>query len=117
VRADADAATGALRAQVFYGAAAYNANPAAFDGSVFINTPLTADAQGNVFFGFQVTGPTRRGWSAGSRASRPTARAPGSARRRRPRPGDPEAGDELRAGALERRRHGLHRGEHRIDPA
>jgi hypothetical protein len=100
-----------------FGAAAYNANPAAFDGSVFVNTPLTADAQGNVFFGFQVTGRTPRGCSAGSRASPPTARAPGLARRRRPRPGDPEACDELRAGALERRRHALHRGEHRLTPA
>jgi hypothetical protein len=83
VRDDADAATGALVAQAFFGAAAYNANPAAFDGSVFVNTPLTADAQGNVFFGFQVTGRTPRGCSAGSRASPPTARAPGLARRRR----------------------------------
>jgi hypothetical protein len=29
--------------------------PAAFDASVFVNTPLTVDAQGNVFFGFIVT--------------------------------------------------------------
>jgi hypothetical protein len=55
VRADADTANATLATHVFYGAAAYNANPAAFNAAVFINTPATADAQGNVFFGFHVT--------------------------------------------------------------
>jgi len=55
VKDDADAALGAPRTVVFYGAAAYNAASASFDASVFINTPLTVDAQGNVFFGFMVT--------------------------------------------------------------
>jgi hypothetical protein len=36
----------------FYGAAAYQANPAAYQSSVQISTPLTADEYGNVFFGF-----------------------------------------------------------------
>ena len=56
MRADADDASGTFAAQIFYGSATYNANPAAFDGSVFVNTPLTADTQGNIFFGFVVTG-------------------------------------------------------------
>lgn len=65
VRGDGDATTGALAAQLFYGSAAYNANPAAFDGSVFINTPLTADTAGNIFFGFVVTGANPAGLVSG----------------------------------------------------
>ena len=38
----------------FYGNALYNANPGLFDNSVFINTPLTSDSNGNVYFGFTV---------------------------------------------------------------
>ncbi len=64
MRANADAGT-ALVPHVFYGAAAYNANPGAFDSVVYINTPLTADAQGNVFFGFHVTGTNPAGLVSG----------------------------------------------------
>jgi hypothetical protein len=65
VKDDADASPGAPRTVVFYGAAAYNAAPAAFDASVFINTPLTVDAQGNVFFGFMVTAANPAGLVSG----------------------------------------------------
>lgn len=43
--------------QVFYTTLAnYQANASAFNSTVFINTPITADASGNVFFGFRVQG-------------------------------------------------------------
>jgi len=35
----------------FFGAAAYAANPAAFDASLRVCTPLTSDAQGTIYFG------------------------------------------------------------------
>lgn len=49
----------------FYGEAAYNANPAAFNASVFINTPLTSDNAGNVYFGYVVTGANPAGLTGG----------------------------------------------------
>jgi hypothetical protein len=56
-RTRVDATTGARVDRVaFYGDDDYAANPSAYAGSVFINTPLTVDKHGNVFFGFQVTG-------------------------------------------------------------
>jgi hypothetical protein len=64
-REDPDAASSATATHVFYGSAAYAANPAAFDSSVFINTPLTADSQGVIFFGFQVTGANPAGLVSG----------------------------------------------------
>ena len=64
-RDDADATTGSVQTAVFYGAGAYQGAPAQFDASVFINTPLTTDAHGNVFFGFVVTAPNPAGLSGG----------------------------------------------------
>jgi hypothetical protein len=64
-RDNADSASGALTPAVFYGAATYNANPAAFDSTVFINTPITIDTAGNLFFGFIVTGTNPAGLVGG----------------------------------------------------
>jgi hypothetical protein len=48
---------GAPVQQVFYTTLAnYQANASGFNSTVFINTPITADSSGNVFFGFRVQG-------------------------------------------------------------
>jgi len=60
-----DAISGASGQIAFYGMSNYQANPQAYDSSVIINTPLTTDPAGNVYFGFQVTGSNPLGMSSG----------------------------------------------------
>lgn len=64
-RDDADSAGAATNSFVFYGKAAYSAGQAAFDAGVFINTPITADNQGNLFFGYVTTGTNPAGVVSG----------------------------------------------------
>ena len=48
---------GAPVREVFYTALAnYNANASAYNASIFVNSPITADANGNIYFGFRVQG-------------------------------------------------------------
>lgn len=42
--------------RVAFQGSAYDSHPADFNSTVFINTPLTADSNGNVFFGFRTQG-------------------------------------------------------------
>jgi hypothetical protein len=58
LRKSADAANSPTQELVFYGAANYAANPSAYDSGVKINTPITADRAGNLYFGFLVQGAT-----------------------------------------------------------
>ncbi|MGA2740965.1 MAG: hypothetical protein ABSG65_26435 [Bryobacteraceae bacterium] len=55
-RDDPDAATGTEGRIAFYGLANYVADPTGFNSSVYINTPLTTDESGNIYFGFLVNG-------------------------------------------------------------
>ncbi len=64
-RDNPDSPAGAMQSVVFYGAATYAAAPASYDATVFINTPITSDAQGNLFFGFAVTGANPANLSSG----------------------------------------------------
>ena len=56
VRDNPDDKKGATKRLFFYGVDNYNAFPGLFQANLKINTPITADAQGNLFFGFQVLG-------------------------------------------------------------
>ena len=58
-RDDPDSAAGAQGQIAFYGLDAYRMDPALFDANVIINTPLTADPKGSVYFGFIVSRTTR----------------------------------------------------------
>jgi len=51
-----DATTGNTGQLSFYGLSNYLANKSAYDQTVIIDTPITADDQGNIYFGFVVLG-------------------------------------------------------------
>ncbi len=51
-----DAATGASGRLAFYGIDVFNAHQAQLTQTVMIDTPITADAANNIYFGFVVTG-------------------------------------------------------------
>jgi hypothetical protein len=55
-RSSPDHAAAATTRLAFYGLAHYNANPVAFNNTVKISTPITADRDGNLYFGFVAGG-------------------------------------------------------------
>jgi len=57
-RATPDQSGGKTRRLAFYGNANYDANKAAYTANVMIDTPITADNNGDIFFGFVVIGST-----------------------------------------------------------
>jgi hypothetical protein len=58
VRQNLDQATDAVSRLYFYGEANYKKDPTAYNQNVQIDTPLTTDAAGNLYFGFLTLGPT-----------------------------------------------------------
>jgi hypothetical protein len=58
VRQNADSALPSARRSAFYGIANYDAAKATYDSMVKINTPISCDSHGNLYFGFVVLGPT-----------------------------------------------------------
>ncbi|MDB6007145.1 MAG: hypothetical protein JWR15_4132 [Prosthecobacter sp.] len=53
-----DESTGATGKIAFYGLSLYVSDSATFDANVRINTPITSDRYGNIYFGFVVSGAT-----------------------------------------------------------
>ena len=58
VRADPDSATGTVSHLYFYGQQNYKSDPTIYQQNVQINTPITTDAAGNLYFGFLILGST-----------------------------------------------------------
>lgn len=49
----------------FFGIANYLANPGPFNSMVFVNTPITSDRNGNIYFGFRTSGTAPLGLQSG----------------------------------------------------
>lgn len=64
-RDNPDATNGPTGQLFFYGQENYDLDPATYNSTVKINTPITADRYGNIFFGFQVTGSNPIGLTSG----------------------------------------------------
>jgi hypothetical protein len=60
-----DTATGTTGQQAFYGIANYQANEQTYQQNVVIDTPITADNRGYIYFGFVVLGSTPLGLKSG----------------------------------------------------
>jgi hypothetical protein len=65
VRENPDQPTGNLFRMAFYGLTNYQADPQTYNAHVQINTPITVDSQGNIYFGFLVLGSTPIGLQSG----------------------------------------------------
>jgi hypothetical protein len=65
VRDDPDKIQGNLTHMVFHGRRNFVADPQPYISNVKINTPITVDSKGNIFFGFVVLGPTPIGLHSG----------------------------------------------------
>jgi hypothetical protein len=60
-----DSATGTSGQFAFYGLAAYQQNKSVYNANVMIDTPITSDSKGNIYFGFVVLGSNPAGLVSG----------------------------------------------------
>jgi len=67
-----DSPTGPTGRVAFYGIGNFEARAGVFARNVMINTPLTSDGAGNVYFGFQVLGPAPLNLKSGVARVTPT---------------------------------------------
>lgn len=58
LRSRTDLVNSSITQLAFYGINSYNTNKATYNNNIKINTPLTVDNAGNIFFGFEVDGAT-----------------------------------------------------------
>lgn len=65
MRRSPNLATGTSSELYFYGQRNFQADPTVYEQNVQINTPLTADSHGNIYFGFVAIGPTPIGLQSG----------------------------------------------------
>lgn len=72
IRDDVDSPASRTRVLTFFGDAAYRANPTAYNNNVKINTPITVDNSGNIYFGYQVLGSNPLGLVSGLAKITPT---------------------------------------------
>ena len=110
-----DSGTGAEGRIAFYGLANYQADPQSYNANVTINTPITSDSAGNIYFGFLVTGETPLQLQSG--IARIDANGAGQwdfGRRRGRRRGNDAGCLQLRPGVEPRHGHALCRGEQRL---
>lgn len=64
-RDNPDSGTSNTGQVAFYGITNYNNNKATYDANVKINTPITVDRYGSIYFGFEVLGETPQNLSSG----------------------------------------------------
>ena len=60
---DSSGSTGGQLA--FFGMANYQANQSTYDATVFVDTPITSDSAGNIYFGFRTSGTAPLGLQSG----------------------------------------------------
>jgi hypothetical protein len=65
LRKSPDSATGKTKQLAFYGLSNYKSDKSAYDANVMVDTPITADDAGDIYFGFVVTGSTPANLSSG----------------------------------------------------